>query len=94
MIKRYAIPVFAALSLLCAGAANAQPAGGGGGGVREACQADFQKFCADVQPGGGARMQCMKQHAAQISDGCKAAIAARRKEHQEQQSGGAGAPNP
>ena len=78
MIKRYAIPIFTALALICAGAASAQPAGGG---VREACMADFQKFCGSVQPGGGARMQCMKQHASQLSNGCKSAIAARMKAH-------------
>jgi hypothetical protein len=90
MIKRCAVPVFAFLSLLCAGAANAQPAGGGD--VRQACMADFQKFCGDVQSGGGARMQCMKQHAAQLSGGCKSAIAARMKARQSQPAGGGGGP--
>lgn len=88
MIQKLAAPVLAALSLLCAGPAGAQPAGGGG--MRGACQADFQKFCADIQPGGGARMQCMRQHASELSDACKAAFAARQKAHQDQGAGQGG----
>jgi hypothetical protein len=77
--------------MLLAGAAVAQPAaGGGGGGLREACQADFQKFCSTVQAGGGAKMQCMKDHASQLSDTCKAAFIARMKERQSQPAGQGG----
>lgn len=42
--------------------------------VRSQCAADFQKFCPDAQ--GPARMQCMRDHAAEMSDGCKTAMQA------------------
>lgn len=89
MVHRIAAPALIAAALFCAGAATAQP-GGGGGGMRQACQADFQKFCADVQPGGGARMQCMRQHAAELSDACKAAFVARQKAKESQSAGQGG----
>ena len=42
---------------------------------REACKADVAALCSGVQSGGGRIGSCMKEHAAQLSDGCKAAIA-------------------
>jgi len=83
------------LALAAAGAAFAQPEGGGGGGgpgggsgMREACQADMQKYCSSVQPGDRqARFQCMQQHQADFSDACKAAMA--RMRQMRQQNGGA-----
>ena len=42
---------------------------------RAACAADIQTLCARVQPGGGRILACLKQHQAQVSDGCKQAIA-------------------
>jgi hypothetical protein len=41
--------------------------------VRQACAADMQKYCADKM--GPDRRQCMQDHAADLSDGCKSAIA-------------------
>ena|SRR5579872_5842913 len=35
------------------------------------CAADIQKFCAGVQPGGGAIAQCLKAHQADLSEACK-----------------------
>ncbi len=63
-----------AASLLLAGAASAQ---GGMSATRQACQADMQKLCNGVQPGGGRVMQCFKQHKDELSAPCKAAIAER-----------------
>jgi len=40
--------------------------------AREACEPDVAKFCSDVQPGGGRVIACLKQHAAEISDACRA----------------------
>jgi class 3 adenylate cyclase len=37
--------------------------------------ADVKQFCADVKPGEGAIADCMKSHAADISDDCKEALA-------------------
>ena len=42
---------------------------------REACKADVATLCPGVQSGEGRIGACMKEHAAQLSDGCKAAMA-------------------
>lgn len=42
---------------------------------RSACASDVQNLCANVRPGGGRIIACLKQHRAQVSDGCKQAIA-------------------
>jgi hypothetical protein len=42
--------------------------------ARAACETDIQKLCADVQPGGGRVLACLKQHKDQVSDGCKQAV--------------------
>ena len=77
-----AAPAFAQSSAASAipdvGAAGAK---GGGHGAMKACKADRQTFCADVEKGGGRVMQCMKAHAAQLSQPCKDAIQARRAQH-------------
>jgi hypothetical protein len=57
-------------------------AGGQGGGAMKACQPDRQKYCAGVEKGGGRIMACMKEHAAQLSPGCKSALQAMRAERQ------------
>ncbi len=38
---------------------------------QEACKGDVEKFCKDVQPGGGRIMQCLKQHSSELSPICK-----------------------
>jgi Cysteine rich repeat len=35
-----------------------------------ACQADIKHFCPEVRPGGGQQLQCLQQHAQELSDGC------------------------
>lgn len=35
------------------------------------CQADAKKFCADVKPGGGRLMKCLKEHEAELSPACR-----------------------
>ena len=37
----------------------------------DACKGDIEKFCKDIQPGGGRIMQCLKQHSAELSPSCK-----------------------
>ena len=39
--------------------------------MQDACKADMEKFCQDVQPGGGAIMKCLKEHQAELSEPCK-----------------------
>jgi D-serine deaminase-like pyridoxal phosphate-dependent protein len=43
--------------------------------ARAACEADVQKLCAGVQPGGGRILACLKEHKDAVSDGCKQALA-------------------
>lgn len=35
-----------------------------------ACQADIRRFCPDVRPGSEHTVQCLQQHARDVSDGC------------------------
>jgi hypothetical protein len=39
------------------------------------CLADIKAKCADVKPGGGRIKDCVKTHAADFSDACKARLA-------------------
>src|SRR5262245_5766196 len=41
--------------------------------IRAACAEDAQKFCANVQPGGGRIVACLKEHKDSLSDKCKQA---------------------
>ena len=34
------------------------------------CQADVEKFCADVEPGGGRIAACLRQHRSELSEEC------------------------
>jgi Cysteine rich repeat len=43
--------------------------------MRTACAADLQKFCPKVERGRDAIRECLQAHAAELSDGCKAATA-------------------
>ena len=40
----------------------------------QACRGDAEQYCADVQPGGGRLLRCLKQNEAKLSAGCKAAM--------------------
>jgi hypothetical protein len=42
-------------------------------GPMAACRDDVQKFCADVQPGEGRIIKCLKLHENELSSGCRAA---------------------
>lgn len=46
---------------------------------RPACLNDAKKFCASVIQDDDARRRCMREHAAELSEGCKAAVAAERR---------------
>jgi hypothetical protein len=70
--------IFAAVAVVFAGAAFGQPAGGGRGAVRAACQADIAKFCGGVERGGGRVMACMRDHQGDLSDGCRSAMMSAR----------------
>ncbi len=41
--------------------------------LRAGCTDDTQKFCANVAPGGGRILQCLKDHRDSLSDKCRQA---------------------
>ena len=43
-------------------------------GQLAACRADRERFCQDVQFGGGRVLRCLEQHTADLSDGCRRAL--------------------
>ena len=53
------------------GAAIAQTAA-----EREACQADFEKYCPGVEPGGGRVVECLSKHLDQLTPQCKTVVEA------------------
>ncbi|MBI1811069.1 MAG: hypothetical protein HY035_01100 [Nitrospirae bacterium] len=46
------------------------------------CADDVAKFCKDVQPGGEGIAKCLKEHANELSPGCKENIAATKQKMQ------------
>ena len=85
-MKLSTLAAAAALVLLSAGVAAAQSGQGQGNpamaAVRQACAADMQKLCPDKT--GPDRRQCMMDHSADLSDGCKSAMATIREQMQAQ----------
>jgi hypothetical protein len=55
------------------------PLNSGYSAPRPACLNDAKKFCASVIQDEEARRRCMREHGAELSEGCKAAIAADRR---------------
>ena len=43
---------------------------------RNACQADYDKYCKSTMPGGGRIIACLNKNP--ISEGCKKVLAARK----------------
>ncbi|AWN39648.1 cysteine rich repeat-containing protein [Methylobacterium durans] len=71
------------LALLATSAANAQAPDAAGAGeitpaLRKACEGDYQRFCAGVQPGGGRILQCLKTHGSNLSETCRTALTEHR----------------
>jgi hypothetical protein len=50
------------------------------GAMREACKADFEKYCSDVQRGGGRVVECLNKQHDQLSEACRTALDARTKQ--------------
>src|SRR5215472_4411699 len=42
------------------------------------CRQDYRLYCADVPQGGGRAIQCLKDHAMQLSPACREALIAAR----------------
>jgi hypothetical protein len=53
------------IALLFAGTASVAQA------QERPCMADAARLCPDVEPGGGAQMQCLKAHKEELSPACK-----------------------
>ena len=64
------LSISAALSLLFMSGAMAQSGGAG------ACVADIKKVCGSVEPGGRRIANCLKERLSDVSDACKARMAA------------------
>ena len=64
---------------------------GGHGGIRRACEADIEQFCAADQKGRD-RRECLQSHMDKLSADCKAAIEA-RKNHRHGDKGDKGGDN-
>ena len=47
--------------------------------LRDACAADVRKFCADVEPGRGRIVRCLRESEGSLSDSCKKARSAARR---------------
>src|SRR5215469_12395434 len=43
--------------------------------IKSACRGDYQRVCANVPPGTKDSLQCLVQHSAQVSSGCRDALA-------------------
>jgi hypothetical protein len=76
-MRTWLIPM-SVICLMSAGAPAQEPAGGPPPAVREACKADMEKFCKDVEQGGGRVKQCMTEHRKELSDSCREAIRSAR----------------
>jgi hypothetical protein len=46
------------------------------GAIRASCRSDFISHCSGVQPGGSAALRCLQSNAAELSGGCRSALAA------------------
>ena len=57
--------------------------------ARQACKADYQKFCSGVSHGGGRILECLNSHKSEISPACQQAIASKAPK-----DAGASAPEP
>jgi len=53
------------------------------------CAGDRERFCGDVPPGGGRLMVCLRQHAADLSPGCRHALGLTEKKPASAESGAA-----
>ena len=59
------------------GSAPAQddvPANMLGSKIADACGTEIKQYCAEVRPGGGRILRCLRDNKAKLSDACKAAL--------------------
>lgn len=70
------LPVAALLSCLAFQAGAQRPTQAQQNAIRQSCRADFQSNCSGVPTGGKEALQCLQQHAANLSPSCGAAVGA------------------
>jgi hypothetical protein len=70
------LAIVAALALGFAAHAGAQ---------EHPCMGDAARLCADVEPGGGAQMQCLKMHKDELSPACKKKVMQTKVKQMERQ---------
>jgi hypothetical protein len=46
---------------------------------REACQADYQKFCSDIVPGGGRVLECLAKQKDKLTPACQKVVETHQK---------------
>ncbi len=69
--------VFTALGLFVVGTSWAQqPSSAQQNAIRQNCRSDYQSYCSSVPTGGQASLQCLQQHAAELSPACGQAVGA------------------
>src|SRR5215475_3705883 len=61
---------------LCSPALAQQPTQAQISAVRSNCRSDFMSNCSGVRPGGADALRCLKEHMAQLSPNCQAAVGA------------------
>ncbi len=55
-----------------------------GGAAAAACAQDVKTLCPGVQPGEGRIMACLRPQRDKLSEGCKAALKAERRQHRKE----------
>jgi hypothetical protein len=80
-MKLHAIIAGAALIAFAPLAAHAQ--GDDMSGVKQACGADIQKLCPNIDPGGGRLRGCIRHHWGSLSKDCKTALLDMRAHRQQ-----------
>lgn len=56
--------------------------------AQQACTGDMEKFCKDVQPGGGRILKCLREHTQELSPACRQEIEKTKGKVQEKQQSG------
>ena len=56
--------------------------------AQQACTGDLEKFCKDVQPGQGRILNCLREHAQELSPACSQMIDKTKGKIQEKQQSG------